>query len=49
VGKCKNEILDSGKWDCEMCKSEIICLMEKKIKNVLIETEDIKVENCKVE
>jgi hypothetical protein len=34
-------MLDSGKWDCESWKRERICLMEEKIKNGLIETEDI--------
>jgi hypothetical protein len=38
--KIKAEIIDSGKWDCESCKWERICLMEEKFKNGLFEIED---------
>jgi hypothetical protein len=29
LGNCKAEIVYSGKWDCEICKFERICLMEE--------------------
>jgi hypothetical protein len=42
-------MVDSGKWDCERCKWERIYLMEEKLKNGLIEIEDIKLKNKRLE
>jgi ribosomal protein L37AE/L43A len=35
-------MVESGIWDCEMCKWERICLGEEKLKIALIVNEDIK-------
>jgi hypothetical protein len=35
---CRNveaQLVDSGKWNCEWCKWERLCLLEEKLKNAL--------------
>jgi hypothetical protein len=44
-----SEIVDSGKRDCEFSKWERNCIFEWKIKNGLIEIEDIKLRKFKAE
>lgn len=48
-GNVKAQLVDSGKWNCERCKWERFCLLEEKLKNALIEIEDLKLRNNKLE
>jgi hypothetical protein len=41
--------VDSGKWNCERCKWERLCLLEEKLQNGLIQIEDLKLKNKKLE
>jgi hypothetical protein len=48
-GNVKAKFVDSGKWNCERCKWERICLLEEKLQNVLNQTEDVKPRNKMLE
>ena len=39
---------DSGKWNCERCKWERLCLLEEKLQNALNQIEDLKLMNRKL-
>jgi hypothetical protein len=32
-GNVKDQLVDSGKWNCERCKWERLCLLEEKLQN----------------
>jgi hypothetical protein len=44
-GNAKAQLADSGKWNCERCKWERLCLLEEKLKNALNQIEDLKPRN----
>jgi hypothetical protein len=49
---CRNvkaQLVDSGKWNCERCKWERVCLLEEKLQNALNQTENLKLRNKKLE
>jgi hypothetical protein len=48
-GNVKVQLVDSGKWNCERCKWERLCLLEEKLQNALNQTEDLKLRNKKLE
>jgi len=48
-GNLKAHLVDSGKWNCERCKWESLCLLQEKLQNVLNQTEDLKLRNKKLE
>jgi hypothetical protein len=48
-GNVKGQLVDSGKWNCEMCKWERFCLLEEKLPNALNQIEDLKLRNKKLE
>jgi hypothetical protein len=41
-------LVDNGKWNCERCKWERLCLLEEKLQNALIWIEDLKLKNKKL-
>lgn len=41
-------MVDSGKWNCERCKWERLCLLEEKLQNALNQIEDLKLMNRKL-
>jgi hypothetical protein len=43
-GKVKVQLVDSGKWNCEKCNKESLCLLDEKIQNALNQIEDLKEE-----
>jgi hypothetical protein len=48
-GNVKAQLVDSGKWNCERCKWERLCLLEEKLQNALNQTEDVKPRNKMLE
>jgi hypothetical protein len=48
-GNVKAQFVDSGKWNCERCKWERLCLLEEKLQNALNQFEDLKLRNKKLE
>ena len=42
-------LADSGKWNCERCKWERLCLLEVKLEKALIQIAELKMENKKLE
>ena len=44
-GNVKVQLVDSGKWNCERCKWERLCLLEEKLQNALNQIEDLKLRN----
>jgi hypothetical protein len=40
-GNATVQFVDSGKWNCEMCKWERLCLLEVKLQKILIQIEDL--------
>jgi cell division septum initiation protein DivIVA len=42
-------LVASGKWNCERCKLERLCLLEEKLQNALNQIEDLKLRNEKLE
>ena len=48
-GNIKAQLVGSGKWNCERCKWERLCLLEEKLQNTLNQTEDLKLRNKKLE
>jgi len=42
-------LVDSGKWNCERCKWERLCLLEEKLQNAINQIEDLKLRNKKLE
>jgi len=44
-GNVKAQLADSGKWNCERCIWERICLLEEKLQNALNQIEDLKLRN----
>jgi len=48
-GNVKAQLADSGKWNCERCIWERLCLLEEKLQNALIQIEDLKLKNKKLE
>jgi len=42
-------LADSGKWNCERCKWERLCLLELKLEKALIQITELKMENKKLE
>ena len=48
-GNINAHLADSGKRNCERCKWDRICLLEEKLQNALIQIEDLKLKNKKLE
>ena len=48
-GNVKAQLVDSRIWNCERCKWERLCLFEEKLKNAVIEIEDLKLRNKRLE
>ena len=48
-GNVQAQLVDSGKWNCESCKWERLCLLEEKLQNDLNQIEDLKLRNKKLE
>ena len=48
-GNVKVQLIDSGKWNCERCKWDRFSLLEETLKNALIEIEDLKLKNKRLE
>jgi hypothetical protein len=44
-GNVKVQLVDSGRWNCERCKWERLCLLEEKLQNALNQIEDLKMRN----
>jgi hypothetical protein len=42
-------LVDSGKWNCERCKWERLCLLEEKLQTDLNQIEDLKLRNERLE
>ena len=43
------QVAESGKWYCNMCRWERVRLLEEKLQNTLLETEDLKQKNKRME
>jgi len=48
-GNVMAQLVDSGKWNCERCKWERLCLLEEKLQNALNQNEDLKLRNKKLD
>ena len=48
-GNVKAQLRDSRKGSCEKCKWDRLCLLEEKLKNALIEIEDLKQKDKRLE
>jgi hypothetical protein len=44
-GNVKAQLVATGKWNCERCEWESLCLLEKKLQTALNQTEDLKLRN----
>jgi len=48
-GNVNAHLVDGGKRNCERCKWDRLCLLEEKLQNALIQIEDLKLKNKKLE
>jgi hypothetical protein len=43
------QVAESGKWICDRCRCEMVRLLEEKLQSALLETEDLKQKNKRME
>jgi hypothetical protein len=48
-GNVKIQVPENGKWICDRCRWEKVHLLEKKPQNVLLEIEDLRRKNKRIE
>jgi len=48
-GNVKAQVAESGKWSCDKCRSERLRILEEKLQNALLQTDDLTRKNKALE